>query len=60
MSFAVLIRLKMKALPCAPPGVLANRKLFLSITNGLMLLVYIRMQISEEALEAPGDTEKSP
>lgn len=30
--------LKMIALPCAPPGVLANRKFFLSMTNGLMLL----------------------
>ena len=36
-SFAVSIILKITALPCAPFGVLANRKFFLSITNGLML-----------------------
>ena len=37
LSFAVSIMLKMIALPCAPPGVLANRKFFLSMTNGFIL-----------------------
>ena len=37
-SFAVSMRLNSTALVRAPPGVLAKRKFFREITNGLMLL----------------------
>ena len=37
VSFAVSIRLKIVALPSVPRAVLANRKFFRDITNGLIL-----------------------